>query len=52
MIEFDVELAPLPIWDGLGRDVIVNWKMYNGWNSNSTFFTDSNSLEMSERHVR
>jgi len=51
-IEFDVELAPLPIIDALGRDVIVNWKMYNGWNSNGTFYSDSNALEMSERKVR
>lgn len=51
-IEFDVELAPLPIIDGLGRDVIVNWKMYNGWNSNGIFHSDSNALEMSERKVR
>lgn len=26
--------------------------MYNGWNSNSTFYSDSNALEMSERRVR
>ena len=29
LIEFDVELNSIPIEDGLGKDVTVNWKMYN-----------------------
>jgi hypothetical protein len=32
-------------------DVIAHWKMYDGFNGNKTFFTDSNGLEMQERHL-
>ena len=46
IIEFEVELAPIPILDFKGRDVTVNWKFYNGFSANGTFWTDSNSLEM------
>ena len=49
IIEFDVELAPLPSQDQLSRDIIVSWKMYNGFTANKTFWSDSNSLEMLKR---
>jgi len=32
--------------DNLGKDVVVNWRMYNGFTANKTFWTDSNSLFM------
>jgi len=51
MIEFDVELNTVPIDDSEAKDVTVNWKMYNGFNTNKTFFTDSNGMEMQERNV-
>jgi len=44
IIEFTVELNTLPIDDNKSREVTVNWKMYNGFNANKTFWTDSNSL--------
>lgn len=31
MIEFDVELNPIPIPDSRGKDVTVNFKMFNGF---------------------
>jgi len=31
MIEFDVELNPIPIADGRSKDVTVNFKMFNGF---------------------
>ena len=31
MIEFDVELNPLPIADDRDKDVTVNFKMFNGF---------------------
>lgn len=47
MIEFDVELSPISIKeDKRGKDITVNWKMYDGFNANQTFWTDSNGLEM------
>jgi len=53
VIEFEVELAPVPVHvDRTGKDVIVTWKMYDGFNANKTFWTDSNGLEMQERHFK
>ena len=51
VMEFDVELNSVPIDDTESKDVTVNWKMYNGFNANKTFFTDSNGMEMQERNV-
>jgi hypothetical protein len=50
-IEFEVSLSEVPIEDYQGKDVIVNWKMFDDFNANSTFWTDSNGLEMQERRV-
>lgn len=52
LVEFEVELAPVPIADELGKDVTVNFKFYDSFDPNSTFFTDSNGLEMQERKIR
>lgn len=49
MIEFDVELNPIPISDERGKDVTVNFKMFNGFDAKGKFWTDSNGLEMQER---
>ena len=52
MIEFDVELGQIPVdGDNQGKDLTVNWKMYDGFNGNKTFWTDSNGLEMQERRI-
>jgi lysosomal alpha-mannosidase len=49
-IEFDVEMTAIPIeLDYTGKDVTVNWRMYNGFSANKTFWTDSNSLFMVKR---
>ena len=50
LVEFEVELNGIPI-DLYGRDVTVNWKMYDGFKANRTFWTDSNGLEMQERVI-
>jgi hypothetical protein len=50
-IEFQVELNTIPIDDEKAKDITVNWKMYNGFKSNKTFWTDSNALEMQERNI-
>ena len=49
MIEFEVELNGIPLDDKQGKDVTVNWKMYDGFNQNKTFWTDTNGLEMAQR---
>lgn len=51
MIEFDVELNPIPIADGRGKDVTVNFKMFNGFDAKGLFWTDSNGLEMQDRQI-
>ena len=49
IIEFDVELNPIPIDDGRGKDVTVNFKFFNGFDAKGKFWTDSNGLEMQDR---
>ena len=46
LIEFQVELGPVPIDDEKSKDIIVIWKMYDDFDANGTFWTDSNGLEM------
>lgn len=50
-IEFEVELSEVPVNDNVGKDVTINWRMFDGWDSNQTFWTDSNGLEMQERRI-
>lgn len=52
LIEFVVELNSIPIDDTKGKDVTVNWKMFNGFDAQKTFWSDSNALEMEERNIR
>lgn len=51
IIEFDVELNPIPVDDGKGKDIIINWQLFNGFNPKSTFWTDSNGLGMIKREL-
>lgn len=51
MIEFDVELSPLPLTDGRDKDVTVNFKMFNGFDPVGQFWSDQNGLEMQEHHI-
>jgi hypothetical protein len=48
-IEFEVGMSEVPIYDGIGKDVIVCWKMHDNFEANKTFWTDSNGLEMQDR---
>ena len=52
MVEFEVELAPVPVKDGQGKDITVNWRLYDSFDPKGTFYTDSNGLEMQERKIR
>jgi hypothetical protein len=31
LFEFEVELAPVPIRDELGKDITVNWKFFDSF---------------------
>jgi hypothetical protein len=45
-IEYEVELSEIPMKDGFGKDVTINWKMFDDFDMNKNFWTDSNGLEM------
>ena len=44
-----MELSEIPIDDNIGKNVILQWKMFEDFDANKTFYTDSNGLEMQER---
>ena len=46
VIEFEVELNSLPIVNNTGKDVTVNWRMFDQFDPKGKFHTDSNSLAM------
>ena len=46
LIEFQVELGPVPITDDQGKSVTVNWKFFGEFEPKGEFWTDSNGLEM------
>jgi hypothetical protein len=49
LIEFQVELGPVPLDDNRSKDIIVNWKMYDDFDPKDVFWTDSNGMEMQKR---
>ena len=51
LIKFEVELSPLPTLDKGSRDVTVNWKMFDNFDPQGQFWTDSNELEMQRRQI-
>lgn len=48
-LEIDVEINSVNVDDNQGKDVTVNFKMYDGFDNNNTFWTDSNGLTMQKR---
>lgn len=48
VLRVDVDLGSIPGADGKGYEVIVNFQV-EGLDNNSTFYTDSNGLEMQKR---
>jgi hypothetical protein len=52
LIEYEVELNAIPISSiNQGKDIIVNWRLFNGFDPKGKFWTDSNSLMMLERNI-
>lgn len=47
-IEWEVKLAGVPITSKEGKEVVAQWQVLNFDNA-STFYTDSNGLEMQKR---
>jgi hypothetical protein len=48
LIGFEFELNGIGIDDGIGKDVMINWK-FDDFEDGQKFWTDSNGLEMQER---
>jgi len=46
VIQFDIEMSPVPNNNEKPNDITMNWKLMSGFESNKTFFTDGNGLEM------
>ena len=51
IIEYEVELSAVPISNSTGKDVTVNWRMFDSFDAKGKFFTDSNSMAMQERVI-
>ena len=47
-IEFEVQMLEIPLIDNKGREVVAKWT-FAGIDNESTFYTDSNGLEMQKR---
>lgn len=47
IIEFNVEMNPIPNYNDKPNDVTMNWKLLSGFDANKTFYTDGNGLLMS-----
>lgn len=47
IIEFDIEMAPIPNSNNKPNDITMNWKFFSGFDMNKTFYTDGNGLQMS-----
>lgn len=45
-LDFGVQLHGIPIDDGLGSEVVAHWLLDDQFDSQQTFWTDSNGLEM------
>jgi hypothetical protein len=50
IVKFEVKLNSVPE-SSKNREVLVNWKMYDGFDPKGEFFTDSNELEMKKRVI-
>ena len=46
VLEFEVGISEIPIDDHVRKNVIVTWKVFDDFEANKTFWTDSNGLEM------
>lgn len=48
VISFEFELNGISIDDGIGKDVMINWK-FDDFEDGQKYWTDANGLEMQER---
>ena len=51
-LKFDVELNPIPIeLDTVGKDVIVDWSLYDDFDTGNNLYVDANGLEMIDKKL-
>lgn len=46
IIQFDIEMNPIPNYNEKPNDVTMNWKLMSGFETKKTFFSDGNGLQM------
>ena len=46
LITFEVDLNSISQSDSISKDVVVQWKFYDGFTNGDTFWTDGNGLDM------
>lgn len=51
IIEFDIELNPIPNYNDQPNDVTMNWKLLSGFETNKTLYTDGNGLQMTKKTI-
>lgn len=51
LIEFQVFLDSVPIGDEQSKSITANWKMYNDFDGQGQFWTDSNGFRMIPRKI-
>lgn len=52
LVEFELETTSIPIDDGQGKDITINWKMLDSFDPQGIFYSDSNGLEMQTRIIK
>lgn len=51
-VKFDVQINDVPIeLDKTGKDIVVDWYLMDDFDTNKTFWVDSNGLEMVKRDL-
>jgi len=51
-VKFDVQINDVPIeLDKTGKDIVVDWYLMDDFDTNKTFWVDSNGLEMVKRKL-
>lgn len=51
-VKFDVETNEIPVEeDQLGKNVVVDWYLLDGFDTGNKFFVDSNGLQMIEKRL-
>lgn len=51
IIEFNIELAPIPNFEDKPNDLTMNWKLLSGFDMGKTFWTDGMDYKCLKRKL-